>query len=82
MDWEFIPPRSPHFGALWESSIKQAKYHLKRSVHEMKFTIEHLTTIACQIKACLNSRLLTPLPDDPEDHKALTLGHFIIGKEF
>lgn len=81
IQWHFIPPKSPHFGALWESSVKQAKYHLKRSVHELIFTIEQLSTIVCQIEAILNSRPLTPLSDDPEDFKALTPGHFLIGQE-
>lgn len=81
INWHFIPPRSPHFGSLWESAIKQAKYHLKRSVNEMIFTARQLETIACQIESCLNSRPLTPLSDDPEDFKALTPGHFLIGQE-
>lgn len=81
IQWHFIPPRSPHFGALWESSVKQAKYHLKRSVREMIFTMEQLSTIVCQIEAVLNSRPLTPLSDDPDDFKALTPGHFLIGQE-
>lgn len=33
-----------------------------------------------QIKACLNTRPLCPLADDPDDLAALTPGHFLIGK--
>lgn len=38
-----------------------------------------MTTLLTQVEACLNSRLLQPLTDDPDDLMALTSGHFLIG---
>ncbi|KAL7291717.1 hypothetical protein TKK_0014506 [Trichogramma kaykai] len=77
--WEFIPPRAPHFGGLWEAAVKAFKFHLKRIVGDVKLTYEEFATLASQIEACLNSRPLCPLSANPQDLAALTPGHFLIG---
>jgi len=38
-----------------------------------------MTTLLTQVEACLNSRPLQPLTDDPDDLTALTPGPFLIG---
>lgn len=43
--WSFIPERVPHFGSLWESTIKSVKTHLKRIVGDTKLTFEELTIL-------------------------------------
>ncbi|GBM22156.1 hypothetical protein AVEN_190815-1 [Araneus ventricosus] len=40
---------------------------------------EELSTLLCQVEACLNSRSLVPLSSDPRDVRILTPGHFLIG---
>lgn len=77
--WHFIPPRSPHFGGLWESAVKSAKFHLVRVLKGACLTFEQLYTVLCQIEAILNSRPLTPLSNDPNDLLPLTPSHFLIG---
>lgn len=42
-------------------------------------TFEELSTLLVQIEACLNSRPLYPLTEDPNDLQPLTPGHFLIG---
>jgi hypothetical protein len=76
--WHFIPPHSPHFGGLWESAVKAMKYHLRRVIGETILTYEELTAFLTQIEACLNSRPLCDLSDDPSDPSILTPGHFLI----
>lgn len=77
--WHFIPPRSPHFGGIWEAGIKSVKGHLKRVVGESILTYEELHTLLTRIEACLNSRPLTSISTDPNDLTALTPAHFLIG---
>ncbi|KAF2902781.1 hypothetical protein ILUMI_03409 [Ignelater luminosus] len=76
--WHFIPPRTPNFGGIWEARIKQVKVYFKKVVGDSILTME-MYTLLTQIEACLNSRPITPLSDDPTDLQALTPGHFLIG---
>ncbi|XP_058464714.1 uncharacterized protein LOC131438605 [Malaya genurostris] len=82
IEWSFIPPRSPHFGGIWEAGVKSVKSHLKLILAEHRLTFEALSTVLAQIEAILNSRPLTPVSDDPNDMTAITPAHFIIGREF
>lgn len=77
LTWKFIPVQSPHIGGLWESTVKSFKYHLKRVAPNTNFSLEEFITLLCEIEACLNSRPLTPMSEDPSD---LTPGHFLIGE--
>lgn len=81
--WHFITPspRAPHFGGLWEAGVKSVKHHLKRVIGESKLTYEEMSTLLCQIEACLNSRPLCGNSTDPTDFTALTPGHFIINTD-
>ncbi|XP_076301510.1 uncharacterized protein LOC143219381 [Lasioglossum baleicum] len=77
--WHFNPPAAPHFGGLWEAAVKSTKHHLRRTVGEARLTYEEMSTLLSQIEACLNSRPLAALSDDPSDLTALTPGHFLVG---
>ena len=79
--WHHIPEKAPHFGGLWESSVKSAKHCIKKTVGSTKLNFEELTTIACQIEGHLNSRpYLAQDSHDPEGEMPLTRGHFLIGR--
>ena len=81
IQWHFIPPSAPHMGGLWESAVKSAKLHLRRIIQEALLSYEELSTVLCQIEACLNSRPLCPLTEDVHCEDALTpLDIFSLGK--
>ncbi|XP_018376527.1 PREDICTED: uncharacterized protein LOC108769816 [Trachymyrmex cornetzi] len=77
--WHFIPPSAPHFGGLWEAGVRSVKYYLKRVIGSHTLTFEELTTLLCQIEACLNSRPIAPMSENLDDDSCLTPGHFLIG---
>ncbi|KAJ3662007.1 hypothetical protein Zmor_006375 [Zophobas morio] len=78
--FHFIPSRSPDFGGLWGRVVRSVKHHLHRVVDNASLTYEEFYTLLTRIEACLNSRPLTPLSQDPNDLEALTPGDFLIGE--
>ncbi|XP_068143025.1 uncharacterized protein [Drosophila tropicalis] len=68
---QFIPPSAPH--------VKSFKTLFYKSSSTVKYTFEELSTLLCRIEACLNSRPISPMSEDPEDLLALSPGHFLIG---
>jgi len=79
-DWKSIPPHGPHFGGLWEAAVKSMKYHLRRTLGAQIATYEELCTLLTEIEACMNSRPLCDLSDDPFNPTCLSPGHFLIGE--
>ncbi|XP_033228551.1 uncharacterized protein LOC117180258 [Belonocnema kinseyi] len=80
--WHFIPPRSPHFGGLWEAAVKSSKHLMLRVIGEKLFQYDELLTFAIEVEAILKSRPITPILSDPNDLAAITPGHFLISDSF
>lgn len=78
--WHFIPPHAPNFGGLWEAGVRSTKTHLIKVIGNSTLTYEELSTVLAQIEACLNSRPISILSDDPHDPLPLTPGHFLVGE--
>ncbi|CAG9132520.1 unnamed protein product [Plutella xylostella] len=79
IQWHFNAPLWPSAGGIWEAAVKSCKRILKTVLGEQKLTFEQFSTLLCQVEACLNSRPLSPLTEDPEDLDYLTPGHFLTG---
>lgn len=77
--WTFNPPRAPHRGGIWESTVKSMKKHLIRSSEGQTFTYEEFETVICRVESMLNSRPLLSRVDDNQQTLVLTPGHFLIG---
>jgi len=77
IQWDFIPPRSPHFGGLWEASVKSLKSHIYKTLGSAALTFKELNTLLVRFEAMLNSRPLTPLSTDPSDLSVLRPAYFL-----
>ncbi|XP_049877550.1 uncharacterized protein LOC126374847 [Pectinophora gossypiella] len=77
--FHFNAPSWPSAGGLWEAAVKSFKFHLKRVIGEQRLTYEEYSTLLTQIEACLNSRPLCALSEDPDDLAFLTPSHFLTG---
>ncbi|XP_025997421.1 uncharacterized protein LOC113005763 [Solenopsis invicta] len=78
--WHFIPPLAPHFGGMWESTVKSFKHHFKRVIGDSLFTYEELETFTTEVEGILNSRPITSISTDPNDLLVLSPAHYLIGK--
>ena len=79
IQWEFIPPRAPHFEGLWEAGVKVMGKHFYTVTKGLILRFEECYILLTQVEAVLNSRPLCPNPSDSHDLIALTPSHLMIG---
>jgi len=73
------PGNSFHMGGLWEAGVKSFNTLFYKSTAKRKYIFEELSILLSKIEACLSSRPLSRMSEDPTDHLALTPGHFLVG---
>jgi hypothetical protein len=77
--WRFIPPHGPHHGGIWEAALKSMKYDLRHVLGSNIATYDELSTLLFEIEACLNSRPLCALSNEPHSSNYFSPGHILIG---
>jgi len=79
IQWEFIPPRAPHFGGSWEIMVKAMKRAVKVITDGTDVNEDQFRTAVSQAAGLLNSR---PLSREFIDEKEviLTPNSFLIGR--
>ena len=71
LQWDFIPPGTPHYGGIWERIVALFKKLLASitSGHVLHYDV--FQTAVIEVEGILNRQPLTPLSDDPSDTSAL-----------
>ena len=81
IEWHTIPPRSPHFGGLWESGVREMKRLMKKIISPHPLRFEEFESVLIEVEASLNSRPLVAMGTTESDTDlTLTPGHFLIGR--
>ena len=77
LQWDFITPRTPHYGGVWERIVGLFKRHLASISSGAVLHVDTFNTAVVEVEGILNRRPLTALSDDPSDSEALTPNHIL-----
>ena len=78
--WQFISPRAPWQGGVYERMIGLTKNYLSKALHHRQVTPDELVTILAEVEAILNNRPLTYINDDYWEGEILTPAHLLYGR--
>lgn len=78
-NWKFILARAPWWGGWWERMIRSVKLSLRKSIGVKCLSRNELETTLHEIEACINSRPLTFVGEELNEHP-LSPSHFLIGR--
>ena len=80
-EWKFIALRSPWWGGWWERLVRSVKSALKKSLGSRCLTKCELETTLIEVEACVNSRPLSYVDENPDLSNPLTPSHFLISRD-
>ncbi|XP_066958107.1 uncharacterized protein [Macrobrachium rosenbergii] len=78
--WKFIVPNAPWWGGWWERLIRSVKVALRKTLGTKTLSRSELETTLHEVEACINSRPLTFVGEEPDVANPLTPSHFLIGR--
>jgi len=78
IDWQFIPPRAPHFGGSWEIMVKAMKRAVESLTNGQDVSEDQFRTAISKAAALLNSRPLSRKMLE-EKEVIITPNSFLIG---
>ncbi|XP_066956296.1 uncharacterized protein [Macrobrachium rosenbergii] len=78
--WKFIVPNAPWWGGWWERLIRSVKVVLRKTLGTKTLSRSELETTLHEVEACINSRPLTFVGEEPDVANPLTPSHFLIGR--
>ena len=82
IEWEFNPPRAPHFGGIYEIIVKSTKRALKTVLSRADFDQEEFSTCISKVAFMLNNRPIQAyVPMESDEQQILTPNHFLIGHQ-
>ncbi|XP_062710529.1 uncharacterized protein LOC134288745 [Aedes albopictus] len=76
--WRFNPPSAPHMGGCWERMVRSVKTALGSLPMSRKLDDESFINLLAEAEHMVNSRPLTFLPLDSEEHESLTPNRFLM----
>lgn len=79
-EWKFIAPRAAWWGGWWERLVRSVKSSLRKTLGKSCLTRVELETCLIEVEACVNSRPLTFVGDEPDGCFPLTPSHFLSGR--
>ena len=77
--WQFITPRAPWQGGVYERMIGIVKNALQKTLFRRRFQFEEFRTFLQEVECIVNNRPITYLPIK-DDQYALTPNHLLFGR--
>ena len=72
IEWTFSPPSAPHVGGFFERMVKAFKKVLYTLLDKHDVGADAFLTLVVVAEGIVNSRPLSPVPNDPEDFDVLS----------
>ena len=76
----FNPPAAPHFVGSWERLVQIFKLSLYKVIGSRTLSDDICRTLVCKIESNMNSRHLTNVLSEFNDHLPLTPNQFLLGR--